>query len=84
MFYPHGWHAYIDDVPVTHFRVNYALRALEIPAGSHQIRFRFEPEVIQKGSKWALAGSVGLLIAVLGAVWFEFFGRSKLKRKNES
>lgn len=84
MFYPYGWHAYIDDVPVTHFRVNYALRALEIPAGSHQIRFRFEPEVIQKGSKWALAGSVGLLIAVLGAVWFEFFGRSKLKRKNES
>ena len=84
MFYPNGWHAYIDEEPVSHFRVNYALRALRVPAGSHRITFRFEPEVIQNGSKWSLAGSVGLLLAVLGAVWFEFIGRPKNNGRNET
>ena len=66
MYYPHGWKATIDGKEVPIYQVDYALRALSIPAGSHQIRFAFEPEVVSIGSKIALVGY--LLLAIWGAV----------------
>ena len=56
MHYPHGWKAYIGEVEVPHYRVNYALRGLIIPAGQHDIVFRFEPDVIARGTRIQLAG----------------------------
>ena len=56
MHYPHGWQAYIDEVEVPHYRVNYALRGLIIPSGQHDVVFRFEPDVIARGTRIQLAG----------------------------
>ena len=56
MHYPHGWQAYIGEVEVPHYRVNYALRGLIIPAGQHDIVFRFEPDVIARGTRIQLSG----------------------------
>jgi hypothetical protein len=56
MHYPHGWKAYIGEVEVPHYRVNYALRGLIIPAGQHDIVFRFEPDVIARGTRIQLTG----------------------------
>ena len=66
MYYAKGWQAYIDGKPKSHFRVNYALRGMQIPEGRHEITFRFEPDVIQKGSQISLAGTalLGLLLLV--------------------
>jgi hypothetical protein len=69
IYYEKGWNAYIDGNLVPHFRVNYVLRALKIPAGSHNIEFRFEPTVIGTGEKIAYASSwllYGGLFLVLG------------------
>jgi hypothetical protein len=56
MHYPHGWQAYIGEVEVPHYRVNYALRGLIIPTGKHDVVFRFEPDVIARGTRIQLAG----------------------------
>lgn len=79
MYYPEGWQAYIDGAPHSHFRVNYALRAMQIPAGNHTVEFRFEPAVIAQGSRWSLAGSIGLLAAFLGALAASLLRRRKSK-----
>ncbi|MDC0354823.1 YfhO family protein [Flavobacteriaceae bacterium] len=48
-FYNNGWQAYLDNKPVSHFKVNYLLRGMEMPKGTHEIKFEFKPEVINTG-----------------------------------
>jgi len=55
IYYPHGWKALIDGEPAEHFRVNYLLRALNVPAGQHHIRFEFRPEAVDKGNMLSMA-----------------------------
>lgn len=74
IFYEKGWNAYIDGALVPHVRVNYVLRALKIPAGTHQIEFKFEPTVIGTGEKIAYASSwilYGGLFLVLGLSFYK-------------
>lgn len=71
MYYGNGWYASIDGNKTNIVRVNYALRGMEIPKGNHTIEFRFEPEVVQKGSTVALASSILLGIIVLVKLIFE-------------
>jgi len=72
MYYKSGWNAYVDGELKPHFRANYLLRGLEIPKGKHTIDFKFEPQVIKTGSSIALASSVGLILLVLGGLFYEF------------
>ena len=73
MYYADGWNAYIDGQPKEHIRVDYALRAMEIPAGQHTIEFKFEPEVIETGSTITLASSILFVLLFLGGVGFSFY-----------
>ena len=41
----------MDGEPASHFRADYALRALNVPAGEHEIVFEFRPDSIYKGYK---------------------------------
>ena len=72
-----GWHAYLDGKPVEHFRADYVLRAMVIPAGTHQIEFKFEPKSIVTGNKIAYAGSILLFLFAFGA--FGLAGYKKYK-----
>ena len=49
IYYPYGWKAYIDGQKAEIFRVNYLLRAMNIPAGKHEIRMEFRPDSVRKG-----------------------------------
>ncbi|MDN3493058.1 YfhO family protein [Winogradskyella bathintestinalis] len=72
IYYKQGWNAYIDGKLTSHFRVNYVLRALELPKGNHTIEFKFEPQVVETGSKIALASSAVLGILILFGLYFSF------------
>ena len=67
IYYPYGWKAYIDGQPVEIFRANYVLRALNIPAGEHQIRFEFRPDTVYKGDKVGVVCLILILAFVVGS-----------------
>ncbi|AWK05145.1 hypothetical protein HYN56_13230 [Flavobacterium crocinum] len=71
MYYKNGWNAYIDGKLTDHFPVDYVLRAMEIPGGKHTIEFKFEPQVIKTGGTITLISSIGMLILLIGGLYFE-------------
>ena len=71
MYYPHGWNVTIDGKSAEHFRADYVLRALEIPAGNHEIEFKFEPLVVKTGSRVSLASSIIFLLLFGAGVFYE-------------
>jgi hypothetical protein len=75
-----GWQAYLDGNAVPHFRVNYILRAMNIPAGNHKIEFKFEPKQFFEGQKISMIGSILLMILILAAIGFEIFNSGLIKK----
>ncbi len=61
-----GWQAYIDGKPAEHIRANYILRAMRIPAGSHTIEFKFDPQAFKTGKSISITSSLLLLLALFG------------------
>lgn len=68
IYYKYGWKASIDGNPAEHFRANYVLRGMTLPAGSHTVTFSFEPESYKTGNRVSLAGSVLLLVLLIMSV----------------
>lgn len=71
MYYKNGWNAYIDNKKSDYLEVDYALRGMFIPAGNHKIEFKFEPEVVKTGGIITLISSIGILILLVGGIYFE-------------
>ena len=65
IYYPKGWNAYVDGEPTPHFRANYVLRAMVLPAGTHSLEFKFEPDVYVVGEKISLISSLILVTLVI-------------------
>lgn len=78
IYYKDGWNAYVDGELTPHFRVNYVLRGMKVPAGEHTIEFKFEPEVIQKGGFISLT-SYGLLLLI--TIGWLFYDKKKKKKR---
>ena len=65
IYYPEGWHLYIDDEEAEIGRVNYVLRAAIIPAGEHTIRMAFIPKAL-KLDKWSMGFVIiGILLSLI-------------------
>lgn len=81
VYYPYGWKAYIDGEPADHFRVNYLLRALNVPAGDHHIRFEFRPDSVRKGNTLSMIFVVIMYLTVF-AIVIAYFRRAWRNRKH--
>lgn len=76
IYYP-GWISYIDGKEVEHGRADYILRAMNVPAGKHQIEFRFDPKSLHTTETIAYTA---LAILALGAIAVCFLWYRKQKR----
>ena len=65
IYYDKGWNAYIDGKLSLHFRADYVLRAMIVPAGKHLIEFKFEPRVYAIGEVISFISSLILLLIIL-------------------
>lgn len=74
VYFPWGWKAFIDDKPAKLARVNYVLRAMTIPAGSHDIRMTFDPDSIHTTSTIAYICVTFIYMLVIFAL-FVAYGR---------
>lgn len=83
LYYSQGWNVYINETQVEHFRANYALRALKVPEGFNKIEFKFEPEVVKKGSTIALASSVLLLLLLITGIGYAIKSKKIVIKKEE-
>lgn len=74
VYYQPGWNAYIDGKKSEHFRANWILRGLRVPAGSHTIDFKFEPTTY-----WnlTLMGAIDSFLLVLGIIAAIFYTKKK-------
>lgn len=81
IYYPHGWKATIDGQPADHYRVDYMLRALNVPAGEHQIVFDFDPDSVRKGNAIALVFVALMYILIIGCAGKGIYDLVKANRK---
>ena len=63
-YYP-GWRAYVDGEQADVHPANVAFRAVEVPAGRHEVRFAYEPASVRVG---AVLSALGLLALAGGVV----------------
>lgn len=77
-----GWQAYIDGTPTKHFRANYILRGMILPAGNHKIEFKFEPKQFFEGQRISMIGSIILMMLIIAAIGFEVYQTKFAKTKS--
>lgn len=79
IYYPFGWKAYIDGELKEHFRVDYMLRALNVPAGDHNISFVFDPDSIKKGDVISVICIAIMYLFFLFSIAMYFKNRKNVK-----
>ncbi|PJJ75627.1 membrane protein YfhO [Thermoflavifilum aggregans] len=82
IYYPAGWKAYVDGKEMPIVRVNYLLRGLYIPAGTHEIVFRFHPNTYFLGQRISFWASLFLILIVVAAVVWEWKKSSRNARQS--
>lgn len=82
IYFPWGWTATIDGKEVPIGRVNYVLRALQVPAGDHTIVFTFDPQEVHKTETLAKTSVWLIMLLIAGALGWAIY--SGVRRKKET
>lgn len=78
IYYPAGWEATIDGQKAEILQADYILRALQIPAGTHEIRFTFHPRSYTTGKAVSSIASVATILLLIGGLFYNFKKTKKL------
>ena len=68
IYYPAGWKSFIDGKESNYFRTDYVLRGMIIPAGQHEIKFRFEPSSYKTGNRISMISSLLFILMTAGYI----------------
>ena len=74
IYYP-GWQCTIDGEPAPILRADYVLRAVVIPAGKHQIAFRFDPQSLHTTEAIANTALIALALLLIALIAWAFWRR---------
>lgn len=66
------WKAYVDGQETPHFRANYILRGMVVPAGKHKIEFKFDPPAVKTGRQIDRFAAVAWILLLLGGIFIEY------------
>ena len=80
IWYPAGWKAFVDGNEVPVLRADYALRALMVEEGDHEVEFVFDPASFTVGRNISLASSIAILVLLAGAVLYSVLFADKRKQ----
>lgn len=77
MYYPEGWKAYLDGkTELEIYKTNHAIRSVVVPAGEHNIEFRFHPQSFYTGARISMA-SLYLIYLLLAGLLFTRYRQAK-------
>lgn len=73
VYFPWGWHVTVDGKEVPLGRVDYLLRAIRLPAGSHTVEMWFDPQSLHTTDTWARVAVILIYLllaaALAAALW---------------
>jgi len=72
IFYNAGWKAFVDGKEAPIVRTNYVLRGLSLPAGTHEVVFRFEPQGFFTGETLTTVFSILMLLLLAVGIFMEW------------
>ena len=72
IYFPWGWQATIDGNPAPIGRVNYLLRAINLPAGSHTVEMKFDPQAVNTSITAAKISVILIYILLAAAILLTF------------
>ncbi|MDR2423846.1 MAG: YfhO family protein [Prevotellaceae bacterium] len=77
IYYPKGWHAYIDGKEIPIWRANYVLRTILVPEGKHTVELRFAPSSYHLTESLSKIAYILLLALIVCSVILAFFKRKR-------
>lgn len=79
-----GWRAFVDGQEVEVLRADYNFRAVYLPAGEHEVVFRYVPNSFVLGGFTTLVATGALILALIYALWNRYYreeeGRTAVQR----
>lgn len=79
IYYQNGWEAYVDGKETPVYCADWTLRAIRVPAGEHEIEFKFVPHKYNTARTVASISTAVLLLLLIGGIVSAFIRKDRIK-----